>query len=75
MQDAYRELRRSGRASAPAPGASVANFQEPPETCRVLIISTISAIYNYEFAIEKPAGKSKRKLFGQRRVGMGCKTL
>ena len=46
----------------------IANFQEPPETCRVLIISTISAIYNYEFAIEKPAGKSKRKLFGQRRV-------
>ena len=35
-------------------------FKNPPETCRVLIISTISAIYNYEFAIEKPAGKSKK---------------
>ena len=35
-------------------------FKNPQETCRVLIISTISAIYNYEFAIEKPAGKSKK---------------
>ena len=38
----------------------IANFQEPPETCRVLIISTISAICNHEFEIEKPAGKSKK---------------